>query len=1476
VTTLFLDRQPLTDAGWEKLIRLPGFRNLGELDAGDTALTAATIRTLPSLPNLTVFSTRVTATRADDLAPLKDCAKLKRLTFNVRGMPAAGYAHLRGLGVASLGVGGSGAPLPAELLDAVASMPGLAFLHLSDWDARAADPGRLKGLRYLTHFWLSQTELAPDGLASLAAWPALWEVRIWLGQNADAHLANLGKMPKLATLMYNLSPTVTDAGLAALHGTKSLTLIECWGCPKLTAAGIQQLSAAIPGCLIKSDHGAFKGGSRQSDPAAPDKMAGRRKAAEWVCASGGNVVIRLDDGAERVIDRVADLPQKFELARFGLRTRGVTDEALIGHLPALSEVVHLDFWSCHELTDASVTLLAKLPRLQTLRLVGMPGVTDRTLAAFSGHPALALLVLSGNRVTPDGLKHLRTMKSLEQLSLEHLPVTDDWLAEVAPLTQLTHLGLGLTAPPGRITAAGAAHLKGMKRLQVLNLNAAVIDDGAMAPVTALPALVNLDLQSSQVGDGGMELLAGCPRLTQINVSGSRVTGAGVRHLAKLPVLEFAQLYHVPVGDEDAKELAASKSLKVVWLAFSGIGDEGAIALARMPQLVELDLAACPRVTDRTAAALANHPNLRSFGSDSPELTDAAARHFATIKELRVLALPGTAVTDVSVPAISGLKKLGRLDLTRSKVTPAGFAALKLALPNCGIQGAPPVDVMAERRKALAWLQGVKAEVHLLLPGDRWLPPDQIKEPLPPEFEIGRLSLHGLQTLTDTDLKAHLHGLDGLRHLDLDNCAKVTDDAAGLLVKLPKLKHLYVASMPGVTDRTFAALAGHPELRAVVLAHTKLSDAAFAGFAAMLKLEHLNINMGPDRTLVTAKGLAELERSSSLRHLQLANVAITPDHLRAMGRIAGLNKVEVNQCQIPAEGFDAIAGLKNLTHLYLAGTNVGDAHMRKLPPLVTVTDLAMRDCLVGDEGLAGLEKWLQLATLTLDRTEVKGDGLKHLATCPKLAHVNLDGNPVSSAGLVALAASPTLRQLRIQGTLMTDAAADALAATPRLDWLHAVGSGVTERQCKALVGSASLVRLGLSGQQVGDGHVKLLADKPRLIELGLLDTRVTDASFPVLRKLKHLTWLDLTGSRVTPTGVGALRKALPKCTVLPEGPAPVHVTAGDRKALQWALDQGAEVGLAHFNDYGRGLTVKKSVDEIGEYEWADWLVPHHINFHRRPVLNAKSVENLRGLTHLVNLGADGSPRSDEWLAALAELPMAGTLVSLSVGGTGLTDAGAKHLAAFPKLHGVYLTGNRLSGDGAAHLRKLPQLRFVLWRETLTDDALKALKGLPLSELHINGNPELTDAGVAHLAGSAELRRLTVGSPKVTDAGLARVLPSLAALTTLWVGRENLGPKTLAAIGECKSLVELELAGWLLDGDKLADLRLAPTVTRLTLLEVPGEVSDATLAELSKQKQLKALAFPAVKLGEERAVKLSKALPDTAVTTAEGVFVNGVKK
>ena len=59
----------------------------------------------------------------------------------------------------------------------------------------------------------------------------------------------------------------------------------------------------------------------------------------------------------------------------------ITDESL-AILSGLTNLRRLTFWETAVITDAGVTLLAGLPRLQELNLEGLPRVTADVVAAF--------------------------------------------------------------------------------------------------------------------------------------------------------------------------------------------------------------------------------------------------------------------------------------------------------------------------------------------------------------------------------------------------------------------------------------------------------------------------------------------------------------------------------------------------------------------------------------------------------------------------------------------------------------------------------------------------------------------------------------------------------------------------------------------------------------------------------------------------------------------------------------------------------------------------------------------------------------------------------------------------------------------------------------------------------------------------------------------------------------------------------------
>jgi hypothetical protein len=114
-----------------------------------------------------------------------------------------------------------------------------------------------------------------------------------------------------------------------------------------------------------------------------------------------------------------------------------------------------------------------------------------------------------------------------------------------------------------------------------------------------------------------------------------------------------------------------------------------------------------------------------------------------------------------------------------------------------------------------------------------------------------------------------------------------------------------------------------------------------------------------------------------------------------------------------------------------------------------------------------------------------------------------------------------------------------------------------------------------------------------------------------------------------------------------------------------------------------------------------------------------------------------------------------------------------------LNDVPLDDGALARVGAA--RGLERLSLVAEPRGVTDEGLKHLRGLAnLGDLHL-GNLDITDAGLAHLTGLRSLRRLAiVGARRVTDAGLGH-LSKLTGLESLTIEDTSVTADGLARYG-----------------------------------------------------------------------------------------------
>jgi serine/threonine protein kinase/Leucine-rich repeat (LRR) protein len=375
-------------------------------------------------------------------------------------------------------------------------------------------------------------------------------------------------------------------------------------------------------------------------PAAKPVSAGDaavRQAAEWALSLGGTVQLRLGDRLQGV-NSVKDLPAG------GLKVTAID----VSYRP--------------NVTDAGLAHVANLPDLEALMLGGA-GITDAGLSELQSLPRLRSLRLFGVKgVTEAGLDLVTAFTLLENLDLQGVPLTDTGLGRLASaLPKLVSLDLSFT----RVTEAGLEHL---------------------AP---LSGLVQLSLYGQKdITDAGIDRLKRLPALRMLNLIGTQVTPTAVAK--SLPNLTSLQMYGSGVTDAEVGRLATMRQLVQLELHAIPAGDLGLEQLKKLPQLNRLTYIS-PNLTEAGLATLTGFSKLEHLSvAHSQQLGDAAAARLGELKNLATLSLEDTSVTDAGLAQLRGLTKLQSLDLPQTKVTAAGVAEFRKALPKCAVIGDFPM------------------------------------------------------------------------------------------------------------------------------------------------------------------------------------------------------------------------------------------------------------------------------------------------------------------------------------------------------------------------------------------------------------------------------------------------------------------------------------------------------------------------------------------------------------------------------------------------------------------------------------------------------------------------------------------------------------------------------------------------------------------------------------------------------------------
>lgn len=333
-----------------------------------------------------------------------------------------------------------------------------------------------------------------------------------------------------------------------------------------------------------------------------------------------------------------------------------------------------------------------------------------------------------------------------EATLVPLGDVDKTIALLEQVAKLPHLER-LKAGGPDVTNAGLEKLAGHKKLRVLDLEQAKVDDDGMKHLIDLP-LVDIQLKKTDVRDDGVGHLAKIQSLKQLKLVMTKVTNAGIAHVKSLPNLEGIDLQDVNTVDNaclnDIKGLKKLKFLRIYGPTFDGDG----------------------------IAPIAEMTSLRSLSMQQTAVTDDNVKYLKPLVDLEKLYLYGTKVTDQGMAELAGLTKLKELELRAAPCGPTGMEYLQ-QMPELRMLD---LSESYANDKSLATIGQLKNLEDLNL----W------------------------NTLVTDNGVTSLAGLTKLKALNLDNIRQVTDASMDTVGQFTTLEYLHIGST-SVTDAGLAKL-----------------------------------------------------------------------------------------------------------------------------------------------------------------------------------------------------------------------------------------------------------------------------------------------------------------------------------------------------------------------------------------------------------------------------------------------------------------------------------------------------------------------------------------------------------------------------------------------------------------------------------------------------------------------------------------------
>ena len=332
---------------------------------------------------------------------------------------------------------------------------------------------------------------------------------------------------------------------------------------------------------------------------------------------------------------------------------------LFRRLPDLIGLSHIEFPAVRKLSPEFLALLPRIADLRGLRVSDAgPQLTAADFAPLAQARWLESLELTGENAFNDaGVKHLAGLENLRRLSLNSQLVTDAGVRELGRLKKLEQLTL-------QFTSATGASLDVLAGAPLQTLSVGQLSDSAAAHLRLFPQLRELASHDATLTAAGFAHLAGLRKLDVLDLTNARqLTDDGFAPLAQLASLRRFHAVGSGLGDRGARHLVGLNLLGELHLGSSVLTDAGMRTIGELVGLTGLFVSKdSTQVTDRGLEFFWRLHQLRSLALHAPNITGFGFAPLTELAELRDLYLGGTGLTDAAFAHLADVPNLERVEI----------------------------------------------------------------------------------------------------------------------------------------------------------------------------------------------------------------------------------------------------------------------------------------------------------------------------------------------------------------------------------------------------------------------------------------------------------------------------------------------------------------------------------------------------------------------------------------------------------------------------------------------------------------------------------------------------------------------------------------------------------------------------------------------------------------------------------------------